>query len=189
MRIGRQSAEDRSQNERTRVHSVFWFLSSVLWFATFPFRRFAPPSPYGGRPGYAHRASCAAVTLIAIVAADAAHACVPSLQGDTVRVMRSAAHAVAWRSEPAVIPLGAHFTVELAVCVADGRVAVESVVVDAEMPEHRHGMNYRPGLSSLGGGRYRAEGLLFHMPGRWRLIVEVRAGGSVERLTDDLMVE
>jgi hypothetical protein len=121
---------------------------------------------------------------MAIVAASQACACVPSLQGDSVRVMRSAAHAVAWRSEPPVIPLGAHFVLELAVCGT-----IETITVDAEMPAHRHGMNYRPGLSSLGEGRYRAEGLLFHMPGHWRLIVEVRAGGKVDRLTDDLMVE
>lgn len=127
--------------------------------------------------------------VVAALASGGADACVPSLQGETVRVMRSAAHAVAWRSEPPAIPLGAHFVLELAVCGADGRTTVESIAVDAEMPEHRHGMNYRPGLSPLGDGRYRAEGLLFHMPGHWRLIVEVRAGGRVDRLTDDLLVE
>jgi hypothetical protein len=126
--------------------------------------------------------------VIALLGVDAAQACVPPLQGDTVRLMRSAGYVIAWRSEPSAIPLGAHFVVELAVCAADGRT-VESVSVDAEMPEHRHGMNYRPGLSSLGGGRYRAEGLLFHMPGRWRLIVEVRVADGVDRLTDDVVVE
>ena len=126
---------------------------------------------------------------VATGGASAAHACVPSLQGDAVRVMRSEALTVAWRSEPAAIPLGEHFVLELAVCATGGGSAIDSIAVDAEMPEHRHGMNYRPGLASLGGGRYRAEGLLFHMPGRWRLTVEVRAGGSVERLTDDVMVE
>jgi hypothetical protein len=47
------------------------------------------------------------------------------------------------------------------------------------MPAHRHGMNYRPSVASLAGGRFRAEGLLFHMPGHWEFIVEI--GG--ERLT------
>ena len=137
--------------------------------------------------GHARNAACAVALLMASVAG-AARACVPQLPGDAVRVMRSAGHAVAWRSDPSAIPLGTHFAVELAVCGADGR-AVESISVDAEMPAHRHGMNYRPGLSSLGGGRYRAEGLLFHMPGHWRLTVEVRSGGKVERLSDDLVVE
>lgn len=46
--------------------------------------------------------------------------------------------------------------------------------VDASMPEHRHGMNYRPSLVSLGRGRWRAEGLLWHMAGRWELSFELR---------------
>src|SRR5262245_6333964 len=106
------------------------------------------------------------------LASGTAQGCTPPLQGDDVRMMRSAMHAVAWWPDPAPIPLGAHFRIELAVCAADGRAAVETIAVDAEMPEHRHGMNYRPSLTPLGGGRYRAEGLLFHMPGRWRLTVE-----------------
>jgi len=37
------------------------------------------------------------------------------------------------------------------------------------MPEHGHGMNYRPTIEVLGDGRFRASGLLLHMPGRWQL--------------------
>ena len=129
-----------------------------------------------------------AITLLMTAVASQGHACAPSLAGDGVRLMQSPQYAVAWRSEPSAIPLGSYFVLELAVCGVDGR-AIEAISVDAEMPEHRHGMNYRPGLSSLGSGRYRAEGLLFHMPGHWRLTVEVRVGDRVERLTDDLMVE
>jgi hypothetical protein len=29
-------------------------------------------------------------------------------------------------------------------------------------------MNYRPTIRALGGDRYAADGLMFHMPGRWR---------------------
>jgi hypothetical protein len=135
----------------------------------------------------------AGITLLAIasgvMAASDAVACTPPLAGEGVRVIRSAAHAVAWRPAPHPIPLGAHFTVELAVCATDGRPTVEALTVDADMPAHRHGMNYRPGVTSLGGGRFRAEGLLFHMPGDWRLIVELRDGGRSERLTDAVVVD
>ena len=59
--------------------------------------------------------------------------------------------------------------------------------VDAEMPAHRHGMNYRTTVQSLGGGRWRADGLMFHMPGRWRFLFELdRAGQPPLRLTQDL---
>ena len=37
-------------------------------------------------------------------------------------------------------------------------------------------MNCRPGITPLGGGRCRSEGLLFHMPGIWRLRFELGAG-------------
>ncbi|HJQ59298.1 MAG TPA: hypothetical protein VJ890_20500 [Vineibacter sp.] len=103
--------------------------------------------------------------------------------------MRSATHAVAWRPAPLSIPLAAHFAVELAVCATDGRLTLETVAVDADMPAHRHGMNYRPSVADLGGGRFRADGLMFHMPGDWRLIVDLRAGGKSERLTDTIVVE
>ena len=38
-------------------------------------------------------------------------------------------------------------------------------------------MNYRAEVSPKGDGRYVAEGLLFHMPGQWRLLFDVDGGG------------
>src|SRR5207244_3460995 len=52
----------------------------------------------------------------------------------------------------------------------------------------RHGMNYRPTLAAKGGGRYVAEGLMFHMPGRWELSFDVDASGRRPRLATDLSV-
>ena len=73
---------------------------------------------------------------------------------------------------------------DFAVCPAP-----ESVRVDAWMPEHRHGMNYRPTLVAQGGGRYRAEGLMLHMAGRWELVFEMRSAGKTERLARACSVE
>jgi cytochrome c peroxidase len=56
------------------------------------------------------------------------------------------------------------------------------------MPEHRHGMNYAPAVKALGPGRWRAEGLMFHMPGRWELTFEVTAGGATDRLVSSYQV-
>jgi hypothetical protein len=50
-------------------------------------------------------------------------------------------------------------------------------------------MNYRPTLSAKGDGRYVAEGLLFHMPGRWEFVFDVEAGGRRTRLATDMDVE
>jgi len=61
--------------------------------------------------------------------------------------------------------------------------------VDAWMPEHRHGMNYKPSVVALGAGRYRADGLMFHMSGRWEFVFEVRTAGKIERLAHSVRLE
>ena len=57
------------------------------------------------------------------------------------------------------------------------------------MPEHRHGMNYKASIKPAAGGRYRADGLMFHMPGRWEIIFEVRAAGRTDRVTQSEVIE
>ncbi len=113
--------------------------------------------------------------------APAAQAC--ELPGGPAEKLQSATHTILYRAAPAV-RIGAHFALELAVCPAPS-----ALHVDAWMPEHRHGMNYRPSVAALGGGRYRAEGLLFHMPGRWEFLFELRGGGATERVAHAVRVE
>jgi hypothetical protein len=55
-----------------------------------------------------------------------------------------------------------------------------SVSVDADMPSHGHGMNTKPETIDEGGGRYRANGMLFHMAGEWSIAVEVSTGATKE---------
>jgi hypothetical protein len=92
---------------------------------------------------------------------------------------------VAWKVDGASLAVGKHFAMEVLVCPADAMLAR----VDATMPEHKHGMNYRPSLKSLGDGRWRVEGLMFHMPGRWELRLEVRTAGRTEVLVDSLHLQ
>lgn len=92
---------------------------------------------------------------------------------------------LAYRTVPARIPVGAHFALEILVCPKAGAAIPVAIRVDATMPEHRHGMNYKPSISMQGGGRFRSEGWMFHMPGRWEFVFE--AGG--ERFTDNVRIE
>ena len=115
-------------------------------------------------------------------------ACVPDLPAGG-RKIESARYAIAYRAQPSPIVISRHFTLEFAVCANDGIKMPDSVRVDAHMPEHRHGMNYKVSIRPEAGGRYRAEGLLFHMPGRWEVIFELRAGGQTERLTYSEIIE
>jgi hypothetical protein len=93
---------------------------------------------------------------------------------------------VMFRTVPPAIELGRHFAVEAIVCATP---PAQGLRVDARMPEHRHGMNYRPTVASTGDGRYLAEGLMFHMPGRWQLIFDVERSGGTERLATDILLE
>ena len=89
-----------------------------------------------------------------------------------------------WRSEPAPIPVGAHLSIRFHLCGPPvGRVGVRGW-----MPDHRHGMNYRPSVT-LNGLSGRAEGLMFHMPGRWQLILDVRGAEGGEKLTAETVLE
>jgi hypothetical protein len=56
------------------------------------------------------------------------------------------------------------------------------------MPEHRHGMNYAPSLQALGDGRWRAEGLLWHMSGRWELRFELGLGDAAHVLRQSVVL-
>jgi hypothetical protein len=133
---------------------------------------------------------CAALALctIGVQAAHGSAACGQSL-GTGVQRLNDARYGLVFKTTPNPIQVGQHFVVDFALCPIMPAAAANEVQVDAHMPEHRHGMNYRPGIRSLGAGVYRAEGLMFHMPGRWELVFDVRSGDSATRLTQELRVE
>src|SRR5688572_32348686 len=112
----------------------------------------------------------------------AAGACVPALEGTRLESPR---FVLAFK--PEAISVGRHFAVEIAIC-AKSAVVPESIKVDAHMPEHRHGMNYAPAVKSLGPGRWRADGLMFHMPGKWEFLFEVRGAGNTDRLVSPFVL-
>ena len=129
-----------------------------------------------------------ALTAIAALApAGAVQAC--ALPGGGGEKVDSPRYELIYRAQPRKIPVSEYFSVELAVCAKGGAPAPESVQVDAQMPAHRHGMNYKASVKAQPGGYYRADGLLFHMPGQWQFAFELRAGGRTERMTHDVIVE
>ncbi len=93
---------------------------------------------------------------------------------------------VRWQSVPSEINVGEPFELELAVCPRDATL----VSVDATMPIHRHGMNYRPSIHRLGEGRWRVQGMVWHMSGPWRLAFTLEVpghkSGSPVLLTHDI---
>ncbi len=133
-------------------------------------------------------ARAAALAAMLAGSASAALACGEALGAGT-QALAGAGWQIAWRAAPTPIPVGRHFALDIALCAPAGQALPATLRVDATMPEHRHGMNYRPGVSAHGTGLFRAEGLMFHMPGRWELVFEWRdAAGATRRLAQSLTV-
>lgn len=115
-------------------------------------------------------------------------ACDPGLPASDAARIEGQHYVVAWRPRPAPIRLGEFFALDIAVCARAGASPPATLRVDAQMPEHRHGMNYRPSVARAGEGRFIASGLLFHMPGRWEFSFELRAAEHSETLRASVLI-
>lgn len=127
-----------------------------------------------------------ATAVLVIAPAGVSASCAPPGEFTAQGRLVSRDVVVVFRTVPTTIEVGRHFAVEAIVCATP---PARGLRVDAQMPEHRHGMNYRPRVSASGEGRYLAEGFLFHMPGRWQLVFDVDRDGQTERLATDLVLE
>jgi len=117
-----------------------------------------------------------------VLAAGGAVAC--TLPPDAGSVLGEGTLRLAWRAAPPTLAVARPFALHVSTCPG-----LRLVRVDATMPEHRHGMNYRPSLHADGDGRWRAEGLLWHMAGRWELrfdLVDAAGAQHVLRQTVEL---
>lgn len=119
--------------------------------------------------------------------ADEAGDCAARLGEPAARVVRADGASIAWRPRPAPVPLNAPFSIDWVACTP-GAAAATAVRVDAWMPAHRHGMNYRPTVTGAPGGPMRADGLILHMPGRWQLVFELQLDGRLLRVVDELVL-
>jgi len=128
--------------------------------------------------------------LLALLAAavPAMADCPLDLGRGTGWVVFSDHYMIAFRPEPMRIEVGEPFALLFNVCTKNGNPA-ELVAVEAQMAEQKHGMTRKPTLVPAGEGRYRAEGMVFDMPGRWELAIDVRAGEESERLTHEIILK
>lgn len=105
-----------------------------------------------------------------------------------------------WQSLPSPVPMGDLFVVETTLKDKEGKPLENGTVrVDARMPAHGHGMATRPLAAlpvcaesraeaelraaveagslpegcSYPGGKYKMEGMKFHMPGEWTIRFDV----------------
>jgi hypothetical protein len=85
--------------------------------------------------------------------------------------------------------VGQALRVRVAVCGAGAKLRS----FDATMPQHRHGMNYRPIVHALGESQAfdarKIEGIVLHMAGRWELSFDLAGPQGPIRLTDTLNLQ
>ena len=86
--------------------------------------------------------------------------------------------------DPTTQKVGQLFGMKIELCDGEGSVKQ----VNATMPAHGHGMNYRPKVSQVTPGLFEAQGLLFHMPGSWQLSIEVLNNGEKTVFQKDVMI-
>ena len=125
----------------------------------------------------------------ALLHAPANAGCADPLDAPNALSVESDGVRVAFVPRPLPIPVGEHFGIDFVVCIGDVARSDARLQVDADMPAHRHGMNYRASIAPLPGGVFHAEGLMFHMPGRWRLLFDVELGGRTLRLAREIEVQ
>lgn len=131
----------------------------------------------------------ALVALFACAAAHAADACAAALKATQPWVAEAEGVRVLFVAQPAAVPVGRHFEIDFVVCHGAQVRGDARVRVDADMPAHRHGMNYRAAVSPLADGVQRAQGMMFHMPGTWRVIFDVALDGRTQRATREIEVQ
>lgn len=174
----------RAVAERPVAERLFGRPAVVRW-------RWAPMAAGTTRPTRPTRPKAPGLLaggLAALLSTGAIAACGDGLPAAGRQRLEAPGLTLVFAPRPAPVPLGRPFALAIQVCPAEGQPMPEALAVDAEMPAHRHGMNYRPSVTAQGGGRFAAEGLMFHMPGHWRLRFDLpRPGGQPPlRLSADL---
>jgi hypothetical protein len=129
----------------------------------------------------------AAVLLLAAAGCDASSTSGPAAAPKGKRSIESndGRYVVELETVPGALAVNQPFDVTLSVSPKDGSASDLEVQVDARMPAHFHGMNRMAKMSRAGSG-WKAEGLVFHMPGHWELYVDITRGGWTERAQMDV---
>ena len=106
--------------------------------------------------------------------------------GETVTnaMTEQGGYEVAFEVPDGGFPLSEEFDLAFTVATADGTPAADAELsVTAWMPDHGHGMNQEPTVTSNGDGTFLAAGMLLHMSGAWDVYADVSVDGATESAT------
>jgi len=97
-----------------------------------------------------------------------------------MQVEQSQPSTIALKLPPTPVKIGEPFAIDILVC-ADQQPETGSMKLDAVMPAHNHGMNYKPEIQPLADNIYRGSGMFFHMPGEWQITVDLLSRDKAQR--------
>jgi hypothetical protein len=90
-----------------------------------------------------------------------------------------------YRIEPSPLRVAQHFSMQFLVCRGAESLVPDDFKIDALMPTHGHGMNYKAKVTIQRDGRVETTGMLLHMPGAWQVVVNL----SYDRLDRQVAID
>lgn len=93
-----------------------------------------------------------------------------------------------YRIKSPPLTVAQHFSMQFLLCHDETMLVIEGFKLDALMPVHGHGMNYKASINWLDNGLVEASGLLFHMPGQWRITVNLTYDGVARQTRLDFEI-
>ncbi len=105
------------------------------------------------------------------------------------QILEKGPYRLVYRTDPETLTVGKFFGLTIGICTTDGSPLPDSLKVDATMPMHSHGMNYRSTVQNIAPGQFTAKGLMMHMAGSWMLQFDVRQGSTSTRIATKLTLK
>jgi hypothetical protein len=93
-----------------------------------------------------------------------------------------------YRIVPSPLRVAQHFSMQFRTCRGEQSLKLDGFKVDAYMPKHGHGMNYRADIEVQRDGLVEATGMLFHMPGQWQIKVNLSYDGLAQQVKIDYQI-
>ena len=76
--------------------------------------------------------------------------------------------------------VGSFFSMDFDICKDSKSLPIQDLKINAMMPAHGHGMNYKTEITHLSNYQFKLKNLNFHMPGLWQITLKVITSSSSE---------
>jgi len=98
---------------------------------------------------------------------------------------------VSYKTDPEPIPFLKFFKINFKFEPNNGQDIPEDlkIAIEADMPEHQHGMNVNPKLFKVDKNNYRVEGMKFHMLGYWEIYLTLRSSKKEDKISFSYFLE